>query len=67
MTEKTAVVVGGTKGIGREIARRLAGSGHAVDIVGRPGPTGPAVAAEIGATFLPADVSELAEVRRRPG
>jgi NAD(P)-dependent dehydrogenase (short-subunit alcohol dehydrogenase family) len=64
MTEKAAVVVGGTKGIGREIARRLVGSGHRVDIVGRPGSTGAAVAAEIGATFLPADVSELSEVRR---
>ncbi len=67
MSEKTAVVVGGTKGIGREIARRLIGSGHVVDIVGRPGSTGPAVAAEIGATFLPADVSELAEVHRLAG
>lgn len=64
MNGETAVVVGGTKGIGREIARRLARSGYAVDIVGRPGSTGPAVAAEIGATYLPADVSELAEVRR---
>lgn len=67
MTEKTAVVVGGTKGIGREIARRLARSGYAVDIVGRPGSTGPAVATGIGATFLPADVSELSEVRRLAG
>lgn len=64
MVDKSAVVVGGTKGIGKEIARRLADSGHRVTIVGRPGPAGPATADEIGASFLPADVSELAEVRR---
>lgn len=67
MTKRTAVVVGGTRGIGREIARRLVRSGHDVTIVGRPGSVAAEAAADIGASLLPADVSELAEVRRLAG
>lgn len=59
-----AVVVGGTRGIGKEIARQLAAEGNDVTVVGRPGPVGHAAADELGATFLPADISVLAEVRR---
>src|SRR2546427_1058254 len=32
------LVVGGTKGIGRAVARRLAGDGHAVSVIGRSQP-----------------------------
>ncbi|MGN9808838.1 SDR family NAD(P)-dependent oxidoreductase [Micromonospora sp. BQ11] len=64
---RVAVVVGGTRGIGREIARHLVTEGHRVTIVGRTADTGTATAAEIGATFLRADVSELAQVRRLAG
>ncbi|MCD0483662.1 SDR family NAD(P)-dependent oxidoreductase [Streptacidiphilus sp. ASG 303] len=59
-----ALVVGGTRGIGREIARLLAAAGNDVTVVGRPGGAGAEAAAEIGAAFLPADVSRLPEVRR---
>ena len=59
-----ALVVGGTRGIGREIARRLVQEGHEVTIVGRPGPVGSEAARDVGATFLPADISLLSEVRR---
>lgn len=61
---RSALVIGGTAGIGRALARRLVDEGAAVTIVGRPTGAGAAAAAAVGAEFLPADVSELAEVRR---
>lgn len=66
MTEtpkQTAVVVGGTKGIGRAMAQRLVGQGMAVTIVGRSTDTGEQAAQEIGGHFEQADVSDLAQVR----
>jgi NAD(P)-dependent dehydrogenase (short-subunit alcohol dehydrogenase family) len=61
--ERTALVVGGTKGIGRQIARTLIGEGMRVTVVGRPSAAGERAAAGIGAAFLPADVSIMAEAR----
>lgn len=44
----TAVILGGTSGIGRELAARLAGDGMSVVISGRDAARAQAVAAEIG-------------------
>ncbi|MEE8600887.1 SDR family NAD(P)-dependent oxidoreductase [Euzebya tangerina] len=60
----TALVVGGTAGIGRDVARRLIDEGHDVTIVGRPGGRGSNTAAEIGARFVGADVSLLSDTGR---
>ncbi|MBA8951526.1 SDR family NAD(P)-dependent oxidoreductase [Actinomadura namibiensis] len=74
MHERIAVVTGATSGIGKEIARALARSGHRVGIVARhPVRCGTAVE-ELRAdvpdamidTFL-ADLSTLADVRRAAG
>jgi NAD(P)-dependent dehydrogenase (short-subunit alcohol dehydrogenase family) len=59
-----ALVVGGTAGIGRAVARQLAAEGVAVTVVGRNAEAGAALAAETGAAFVRADVSLLAEARR---
>ncbi|GAA3259745.1 hypothetical protein GCM10010532_111260 [Dactylosporangium siamense] len=50
-----ALVTGATAGIGREIAAKLCAAGATVLITGRDQQRGAAVAAELGATFLPAD------------
>lgn len=63
VAKKTAVVVGGTKGIGRAVAQLLVEDGVAVTIVGRRADTGRAAADEIGAHFDQADVSDLGQVR----
>lgn len=60
---RTALVVGGTRGIGKEVARQLVASGHDVTVVGRPSVRGQASADEVGAAFLAADVSRLGDVR----
>ncbi len=60
---RAALVVGGTAGIGREVARLLVERGEEVTIVGRPSGAGADTARRIGADFLAADVSELAQVR----
>lgn len=67
----TAVVTGGTDGIGKEIARALASAGLKVIVVGRDPGKGKQVEAELSrlsetghVTFLPADLSLISEARR---
>jgi NAD(P)-dependent dehydrogenase (short-subunit alcohol dehydrogenase family) len=57
-----ALVTGGASGLGLATARRLLAAGAAVCIVDLPSSDGAAVAAEIGATFVPADVPDEDEV-----
>src|SRR5262249_8459909 len=68
---KTALVTGGTDGIGKEIARGLARKGHEVIVVGRNSQKGMRAANELRSTtanenvwILPADLSLMSEVRR---
>ncbi|MFJ5228631.1 SDR family NAD(P)-dependent oxidoreductase [Kitasatospora sp. NPDC088391] len=71
---KTAVVTGGTGGIGLETARGLAAAGYAVTVVGRDEERGARAVERIGAgagagatagsaRFLPADLGSLDQVR----
>ena len=71
LKDKTVVVTGGTRGIGKETATGLARLGATVALVGRDEARGAAAAAEIRAAtanenvvFLQADLSSLADVRR---
>ena len=57
-----ALVTGGASGLGLATAHRLRAHGAAVTIVDLPSSPGADVAAEIGATFAPADVSDPTEV-----
>jgi len=70
MPDHTAVVTGGTAGIGRATAEGLAGNGFNVIVVGRNRERGERVAREIGeratggrVTFEAADLSSLDEAR----
>src|SRR5712691_993483 len=67
---RTALITGGSKGLGRAIADSLAGAGASVCLVSRHGDEGAKAAAEIhGATgsralALQADVSDSAQVNQ---
>ena len=63
-TQGTAVVLGGTSGIGRELAARLAGRGMDVVLSGRDAARAAQVAAEIGpnATGIGLDLAEPATI-----
>ena len=68
MNERTSLVTGGTGGIGRAVAARLAGGGDRVLIVGRDEGRGHEVVRGLASagprddhTYLPADLSLLAE------
>lgn len=64
LTGRTALVTGGTAGIGREVARLFAAAGADVVITGRGAERGEAAAAALGARvrFVAADLSDLASV-----
>lgn len=54
----TTLITGATQGLGREAARRLLGAGHTVYLTGRDRRAGTAAAEELGARFLPLDVTD---------
>ncbi len=56
------LITGGNKGLGREAARRLLALGHTVYIGARDPGRGQAAADELGAHFLPLDVTDDAAV-----
>lgn len=58
LTGKTAIVTGGTKGLGREIATRLLGQGAHVVVCARTEPTEPVQEADRVADFVRADVRD---------
>jgi len=62
MNGRVGLVTGAGGGIGREIARRLAGEGMSVAVLDRDGPAAQAVAAEIGGLAVAADVTSEEEV-----
>jgi NAD(P)-dependent dehydrogenase (short-subunit alcohol dehydrogenase family) len=69
---KTALITGATDGVGRVVAKRLAGDGWRVMVHGRSAERGQALVREIEAAggkaaFLKADLASLAEVRRLAG
>jgi NAD(P)-dependent dehydrogenase (short-subunit alcohol dehydrogenase family) len=67
VAEGSVVIVGGTRGIGREIARVFAERGRDVVLTGRDESTARAVAAEIGATArgLALDLAQPKEIAAR--
>lgn len=57
LTDKTALITGGARGIGAAIARLFAQEGAEVILTDIDAAAGTATAAEIGARFIPLDVS----------
>lgn len=58
ITGAVALVTGGASGLGKATATRLAAGGATVAILDLPTSPGADVAAEIGGTFVPSDVSD---------
>lgn len=65
LNNQTALVTGGTAGIGRACAKLLAGEGASVVITGRDPERGKAAAAELGARvrYVQADMSDAVSVK----
>ena len=57
-----ALVTGGASGLGLATARRLAASGARVTLVDLPASPGASVAADLGAHFVPADVTDPEQI-----
>ncbi len=57
-----ALVTGGASGLGLATARRLAASGAHVTLVDLPTSPGASVAADLGARFVPADVTDPEQI-----
>ena len=64
LTDRTVLVTGGTKGIGKGIAGVFARAGANVVVAGRDEERGAAAAADLGATFVAADVSRAEDCER---
>ncbi len=67
LKNKTCVVTGAARGIGRAIAARFHDEGAVVILTDRDDAAGAAAAAEIGCSFVPLDVSEEAAWSRLAG
>jgi NAD(P)-dependent dehydrogenase (short-subunit alcohol dehydrogenase family) len=63
MAGRTIVITGASDGLGAAAAKRLSRSGENVVVVGRSPDKTKAVATEIGADYLLADFTDLAQVR----
>ncbi|GAA1951932.1 SDR family NAD(P)-dependent oxidoreductase [Microbacterium aquimaris] len=62
LTHASALVTGGASGLGLATAKRLAAAGASVTIVDLPSSPGADVAADLGAAFAPADVTDPEQV-----
>jgi NAD(P)-dependent dehydrogenase (short-subunit alcohol dehydrogenase family) len=61
-TQKTILITGANKGLGREAARRLLAAGHDVWVAARDERRGRAAADDLGARFVQLDVTDDASV-----
>jgi 3-oxoacyl-[acyl-carrier protein] reductase len=64
LTGRVVLVTGGTKGIGKGIARVFGRAGAKLVVVGRGAEAGEAAAEELGATYVRADVGVAADCER---
>jgi 3-oxoacyl-[acyl-carrier protein] reductase len=67
LTGRTVLVTGGTKGIGKGIAKVFTDAGTHVIVVGRDRGAGERAAQELGARFIQADISKGSDCERMAG